>query len=95
MTDRPTFDTRALLRRSSLERAGAVALAWLEGATHQLVLDDRAITFFRHVGGALEAAIATRDDDDRWSVSRWCGRATTHPPATARRIARPTALTLH
>lgn len=83
-----TLDTRLLLRRSSLTRESVTLLAWFEGATHRLIIDDRLMTFYRHVGGRLEAATASREDD-AWTLSSWTLRSVPRLPASAQPLPRP------
>jgi hypothetical protein len=86
-----TLDTRRLLRRTKLTRQGVTILAWLEGATHRLTLDDRTITFYRRVNGAYQVATAFRDDS-AWSLSAWALRSVARLPATAVWLPKPKAL---
>jgi hypothetical protein len=86
-----TLDTRRLLRRTDLSREGVTILAWLEGATHRLIINDRTITFYRHAHGAMEAATALRSDD-AWGLSHWTPRSVARLPQQARPLPKPQAL---
>jgi hypothetical protein len=86
-----SLDTRKLLRRSSLSREAVALLAWLEGATHQLVLTEARVTFYRHAGGAVQVATATYETDG-WSLSGWALRSVPQLPSQARELRRPAPL---
>lgn len=76
-------DTSALLIRTSDAPRIAQIASW-EGATHQIVLSDRHVVFYRtNADGATEFATAAREDSI-WVLSRWTLRLTHGIPTTAR-----------
>jgi hypothetical protein len=86
-----TLDTRKLLTRAGLSRDAVTVLAWLEGATHRLVINHSRITFYRHTRGAVQVATATREADG-WALSSWALRAVPTLPHLAGELRRPAPL---
>lgn len=87
----PTIDTRKLLTRAGLTRESVTVLAYLEGATHLMVLNDTRITFYRHAHGAVQVATALQEADG-WTLSGWALRLVPRLPHLASELRRPAPL---